>query len=804
LAFAALILELAYVAVANTLLTSGVMEDLFSSGRALKVRYRLAWSLWPGFVHADGLRIVMQDRNVQFDLEIPKVDVRIRLRDVAHRTFHATRVRGDGIVFRLRQRIQPEAAGRPFVGALPPISGFADPPLRDSGPHPPPLDDAHYALWTVLVEDVDVAVHEIWVEMFRYQGHARAAGAFYLRPARRAWVGPAELSIASGDITAGAHEVMHGVEGRIGCRVDDLDIQAIAGANVFRYISARTRMTGQVTDLQEVTRLLAGPSHKLSLSGGGGPVDVDAAIEHGVFTPDTRLEFRTQHIGVTIDQARFRFDGELALLARGPSAGLPGRVNVSAPRAEVRLEGGTAPPVQLTDASASATTNSVDLTRLWSLGEGELRVGEATILDLRWLNDIPMARPPPWRAEGGLGTVRGAITLSRDHEVGGWAVVRVEQGSALAGDVRFRASADADATFTGNPSHPLRADVRLEARDVEVGQTGSGTCPWGKIESASVLGRIASGNDARADERGKEEGRAIRELRATLLGSSFRWGEFEGVVKRTSLAGQWNPGWMQARIDSIGLALRNAGGPPRSWQAHAASTSIDMVLAGTEGQTGGNVRIDVKQANGQVGKTKMGGDLVAQLAVASGDEPRTADISGTILAHDVTLSKGESRTAGWWAEVNLEHATLDTSRNFDIVAKGQARVQNGLPVLYLLSSKGESPSWLLSQLSRHTLTIDLDIRRFCRWTDVQIPRIEGGLLWAQGRVQAEPGQTYGAMLFRLAPLKLLSVGMTFYEDHSQSSLLVGADWLEKQVLPMSQAATTKRELGCEGPAPSCD
>jgi len=131
LAFAALIVEVGYIAVANTLLASGLMEDLFSSGKALKVRFRLAWTIWPGFVHVDDIRVVMQDPNVQFDLEIPKVDVRIRLRDVLHRTFHATRVRGDGVVYRLRERIRPEAAGRPFVRAFPPITGFPDPPLRD-------------------------------------------------------------------------------------------------------------------------------------------------------------------------------------------------------------------------------------------------------------------------------------------------------------------------------------------------------------------------------------------------------------------------------------------------------------------------------------------------------------------------------------------------------------------------------------------------------------------------------------------------------------------------------------------------
>jgi hypothetical protein len=272
-------------------------------------------------------------------------------------------------------------------------------------------------------------------------------------------------------------------------------------------------------------------------------------------------------------------------------------------------------------------------------------------------------------------------------------------------------------------------------------------------------------------------------------------------LERTTLRGQWNPGWMQARIDAERLQMTNAGGPPRSWRAFAPATSVDMVLTDDNGKSGGNVRIEAKRVGGQVGTTQMGGDIIAQLALVTPGSPGTADVSGTVLTRNVSLRRGAARVDGWWAQINLDHAAFDTSQNFDLIARAHARVQNGLPVLYLISPENEGPSWLLKQLANQRLDVGLDVRRFCRWTDVQIPIIEGGLLWAQGRVQAEPGQTYGAMLFRLAPLKVISVGVAFQNDHSNTALLAGAGWLDTQIVQLSEAAAAKRETGC-APTPS--
>ena len=48
------------------------------------------------------------------------------------------------------------------MAALPPIPEFHDPPLREFGPPEAPLDEAHYNLWTIHIEDVDVTVNVVF------------------------------------------------------------------------------------------------------------------------------------------------------------------------------------------------------------------------------------------------------------------------------------------------------------------------------------------------------------------------------------------------------------------------------------------------------------------------------------------------------------------------------------------------------------------------------------------------------------------------------------------------------------------
>jgi hypothetical protein len=281
------------------------------------VDFRHAWSLWPGQVHVDDLRVRVQDRNVQFVVDLPSADVTVRLVDLMRREFHATQVRGSGLSFRFRHRVEPESADRPSVLALPPIPGFQDPPLREAGPPTAPVDDAHYRLWTVHIEDVDVGVREVWIQMFRYQGGGRALGAFRLKPARRVWVGPAELRLERGTMETGPQEVATAARGTIQCTVDDFDVRTVQGLEPFRFISARANLDLQASNLGAVN-FLAGPDRAFEVQDGSGALAFDASIDHGTLTPESWLTYRTNHVGVVLSPSRYRIDSELALSARGP------------------------------------------------------------------------------------------------------------------------------------------------------------------------------------------------------------------------------------------------------------------------------------------------------------------------------------------------------------------------------------------------------------------------------------------------------------------------------------------------------
>jgi len=216
------------------------------------------------------------------------------------------------------------------------------------------------------------------------------------------------------------------------------------------------------------------------------------------------------------------------------------------------------------------------------------------------------------------------------------------------------------------------------------------------------------------------------------------------------------------------------------------------------------LRIDIKQIAGQVGKTKIGGDVVVSLDLISKDEShRTAEVTGVVQARKVALSSKQHHTDDWWAEFKIDSAHVDTRQNFDMAGKVRASFRDGLPALNVLASEEEIPGWVPTLLPLKGITLDLGVERFCKWSDVQVIAASGGPLSAKGRLQFEPGETRGAIVLRLASLGFVSVGLDFVEDYSHMSPLAGATWLEEHLVPMTKAATDKHDAVCPVEPPKC-
>jgi hypothetical protein len=587
---------------------------------------------------------------------------------------------------------------------------------------------------------------------------------------------------------------------------------------------------------------------------------MDLAIDHGVFTPDSRLTYRTDHVQMD-SPVTARMDGDIRLSAGG-LAGRRMQANLELRGTRVALGNDhVVTPLEI-DGDASVASDEADVTRPWSFAGGHVELHDAVLRDLRWLNTLPLDRKRSWKAEGGRGRVGASATLSSSYELVGSARIRVD--GARVSSAEWRAAATSmvgrlDLDSTGVRGHVDLRDLRATASGVTTeapqasldgkfawlgrttnhGHIGFQLGDWivataeSRVVGSSLAGELDFGpgaararlqaNDLHVSEFGNgtcpwaevasvvasadlatlASGSQIGRVEATLNQTAFRWGEFTAAAARTMVTGFGDGTYLAIRLGSHDLRLRNAGGAPKGWQADATSLELTTVLSGHD-HVEGPARMVLHGATGQAGKTKLAADLTADLRIRSAENShRIFDLAGIVRARDVAVGSHQRNVAGWWADFDLDRLHIDTRQDFDFNGRVRAKLRDGLPALYVLASEDEIPGWIPNLLPLQDLRLDLDVERFCRWADLNVVAATGGPLTAAGRFQLEIGETRGAVLVRLAALPL-SIGIDFVEDYSDSTLLAGNGWLEKHMVPLTSAATAKHDERCLPQPPKCE
>ncbi len=252
---------------------------------SLQVEYGSAYSLWPGRIHVEGLAIRGRDSHVEWILRLDRCDFRPHFWELVHKRFHAGPVVGDGMSLRLRRRqrvVTPEE-----MKALPPVPGFADPPLADPGPQPPPLTDENYNLWSVRLDSVDAGhVREIWVDTVRYAGDMEIRGSWVFRPIRWLEIGPATVDARPVAVSYGMDEPwVSGGVGDLAVTVHPGDLRTLQGTNIL----ARLSVEGELHGLVHAASLVNRATDALHFVRADAPVDLHVRIDRGVVRPGTEL-----------------------------------------------------------------------------------------------------------------------------------------------------------------------------------------------------------------------------------------------------------------------------------------------------------------------------------------------------------------------------------------------------------------------------------------------------------------------------------------------------------------------------------
>ncbi|UQA59108.1 hypothetical protein [Polyangium aurulentum] len=590
-----LVLELLYVVVGNLFLNLGGLKRVASHNPdGFTLDYASVWTFWPGHAEARGLVLTGQAEKLQWMLRLDRATVDVAMGDLLERRFHATRVRGDGAIFRLRMRLEPEEVPEPQTRTLPPIKGFADPPLVAFGPPEADPTDEEYKLWSVELNDILVDMREIWIESYRYTGDVGIKGDFSLKPLRSLRVLPSTFAFRSGDLHLGEHQALSGIEGTLEAQLDTFDPKGISWLGVLRAFTARANFRSDVPSMSFAHHYL---DKQPAIRKGRGVLDVHLGVDRGVFIPGSEARVMTDHVEVSAKdfevalgvEASFRVDDH----ARGEFAAL-------VEHGTLQFHGADAPAAEVQGARL-ALEAPADFIGPWKPQVYSLDLPSLRVSDMRRLQPVA---PSGMKFQGGSALIQGKVARIAGGLGQGAVHADMWNASARWKDVAMTGSFGADLQVQAVDVAKRTARMRGEVGAGEVSIEGGGAAWsgwWARMLLDEFELRAEKGLDLLADARFK-----LRDVRPIV-----------GVMAALDAVPPWTKEIMTMEGATIDVDLRKQGpGLAFGVEALAGEQRVAGRLVKREEEKSGAflVRSGILSAGIRLGKSD------AEITPAAGDD----------------------------------------------------------------------------------------------------------------------------------------------------------------------------------------
>jgi hypothetical protein len=447
------------------------LQEKIATTKDTRLRYASGWSVWPGVIHVKNFSLTNEDSSIQWMLRLREATFTLDFFDLPGQKFHASSIRAEGVEFRLRLKRTKEQAKDPRVAALPPIPGFADPPLVPDVA-PPPVTDAHYDLWRVQLDDVEAGVEEVWVEDARVVGPGRVSGTFYFKPMRVLSIGPLDVRFDGVGVRLAERELMRDLRGSATVLCSEYDPRE-ASELLVRAFSGSMDGAAQVPDASS-TDLILGPDAPVRFTDGSGQLELSGHLDNGVLRGGSWLRYETDHVHVASQPLVADVAASLEARSVGALGGPRAEVDVALRSAVLsRPSGVRAEPVTLRGA-ARLRDVSADLLSLRSPRvdlDASLRAPE-----LAWFTDASDEAAKRPRLTRGRGAVALRARLEHDGLAHGFVAARLARAELGVKDDALRADASLRGGFddvdVGSATGRVR-DVSLEARRVDVLRGGA-------------------------------------------------------------------------------------------------------------------------------------------------------------------------------------------------------------------------------------------------------------------------------------------------------------------------------------------
>lgn len=395
---AVLLLTGLYLLAVNLFLNSPLAPRAFNRRpHRFQIHWTSAWTVWPGLVHARGLKVEGWRPNVAWSVEAERARGWIDLGSLTNRTFRIRELQGE--------EVRSTVIRRKGIGK-------ADPPRRSG------VQRSRRQPWSMSFEGIVLDhVRELRFNDFRLTGDGRAEGAFWFVLGGDFRLDPSKVRLPAAQIGWGSDTLAQGVELTAEASLGPYRVRDHVGLKGFDFLSGTLKAQGgQVSELPFLDRA--------GLPGGNGrkpgALTADLRVEQGRLTPGSRFDVTAPADGATSPFVLTSLvveekDGALLRLgldARGFSAGR-------------RKD---APPLFRSKVlSVASTTSETRLSRIFATARDVRQRDVPLSLSLSLAGDV--------RAEGveiEAPGIRATLRAAMDHAAG-----RVDLAGLLARDIHI-------------------------------------------------------------------------------------------------------------------------------------------------------------------------------------------------------------------------------------------------------------------------------------------------------------------------------------------------------------------------------
>jgi hypothetical protein len=314
---AAIVAILTYPVLGTLALWTGFVEWVAESEDLRLEIDNPSYTIWPGRVHLKHVRILVNG-DTQFILEGHDLFASISVVELIHRRIHVTRLATHHVTYRMRVQVNETKGIEKRLAAYPKLEGL--PGNNTVKVEAAAKTEEREAPWTVDVDGIDIGVQELWFFEYRYLGGGRLRGGFTVGP-NLLEVRTAVQALGPGQLRFGETQpIANGLSGEISCEIPKIDPEAHADASFLELVSARLRLRADVVSLAHVTAYLP---PDMSISQGAGPLSFDLFMEKGYLGQKSRLDYRTDAVGVKGDGFGVATDWALSFDAAAEPGGFP-------------------------------------------------------------------------------------------------------------------------------------------------------------------------------------------------------------------------------------------------------------------------------------------------------------------------------------------------------------------------------------------------------------------------------------------------------------------------------------------------